>query len=161
MMTNLKEALVCALVGFLLGGAISWYIHGKFDQAAISKEQKAQIDLANKRADERVADERKAKQDAEADLAGEQAQTLKLNQWLNEARATNVELQGKIGNATFTAPPRALPLQPDGQPAARCPGAAIGSPEFVQLYHAAAYGAATGGAGGATDAGGVHQASVR
>lgn len=148
---KLIAVLLCLIIGF--GGG--YWLHGLQDKAALSREQKAQIDMANKRADDRIREEQQAKQDAEADLAGEQAQTKQLNSWLNEERAKNLSLQQDIAHVHFTPQSTPLPAHTAGQPAASCPRSAVSAPEFVQLYTRAAQGSAAGTEGGGADPGGV------
>lgn len=145
---TLQTKLFIALGIFLVGLSLGLYTGHVWHKAELAAQLREQVKAANTAADKRVQDERASVGKTEADLAEQQGLSVKLNQALSKARADNLVLQEQIDALTFHPTPRPLPANAAGQPAMRCPGHPVSSPEFVQFYNAAAQGSATGATSG-------------
>jgi hypothetical protein len=145
MTLSIPEKIIGLILILLMGFGSGWYTHGKFDQADQAEQLKTQVDAANKAADGRVAQEQAVNADTTAKLASEQAKTADLNKQLDGLRADNDALHRSIADAHFTPTSRPLPQRAGNEPVASCPGHSVSSPEFLQLYNAAAKGRTPGG----------------
>jgi len=138
MTSQIKLAIVAIafVIGAIVGSGLCTLIH----RASAAADLKAQIDHDQKVMDQRIEDERAAAKRIANQLDQERSKTSTLNSQLADLRTTNQTLTEKISHVDFHPAPQVAP----SHPAVVCPGHPVASPEFLQLYDAAA--GATGGA---------------
>lgn len=128
---NLKALAITALIALLVGAGIGWkvtdWIAAKAQVAALKDQHAAD----QKAMDQRVADEQAAVASTQAKLQQEQDRTKALNDQLAARQGTIDSLKDQIAHAHFTSKVVAAI-------AGQCPGHPVSSPEFLQLYNAAA-----------------------
>lgn len=137
---TLQAKLIAAFIAFVLGVIVGSGLCALFHRASAAADLKAQIDHDQQVMDKRIEDERAVAKQVTAQLDQERSKTSTLNGQLADLRATNQSLTEQITHAQFHPAPQVVP----SHPAVVCPGHPVASPEFLQLYDAAA--GATGGA---------------
>lgn len=137
---TLQAKLIALVVAFLCGLLLGVVAMHYVQQAGLAAQLKAQIAADQQVMDKRIEDERAVAKQVTAQLDQERSKTSTLNGQLADLRATNQSLTEQITDAQFHPAPQVVP----SHPAVVCPGHPVASPEFLQLYDAAA--GATGGA---------------
>lgn len=143
-MTNPILRKVLGYVGLalvLVGLLYVAYSHGY--RNGTNAGAQAQATAVQGELDQRVAQEAAAKAKTEAVLVQQQQDTAKLNTTLQDVRSQLAHAQQDLSHAKLTNVHSTAPV------AGRCPGSAIGSPDFIRLWNnAPADGSATAGGTG-------------